>query len=68
MSDLEGRLRLKTIASHLMSIAVATNVVIEQVQKYASREVENSTTCKCSTYYLELDLIQRHSTPNASPR
>ncbi|KIM48201.1 hypothetical protein M413DRAFT_224313 [Hebeloma cylindrosporum] len=44
MSDLESRLRLKSIASHLMSIAVATNVVIEQVQKYASREVENSTT------------------------
>jgi hypothetical protein len=68
MTDLEGRLRLKSIASHLMSIAVATNVVIEQVQKYASREVENSTTCNCSAHYVELELIQRHSTPNTFPR
>lgn len=57
MSDLESRLKLKSIASHLMSIAVATNVVIEQVQKYASREVENSTTCNCSVYYAAFDLI-----------
>ncbi|KAF8973924.1 Rho GTPase activation protein [Flammula alnicola] len=44
MSDLENRLKLKSISSHLMSVAVATNVVIEQVQEYASREVENSAT------------------------
>jgi hypothetical protein len=45
MSDLESRLKLKNISSHLMSIAVATNVVIEQIQEYASREVENTATC-----------------------
>ncbi|KDR84991.1 hypothetical protein GALMADRAFT_233525 [Galerina marginata CBS 339.88] len=44
MSDLESRLKLKAISSHLMSIAVATNVVIEQVQEYALREVDNSST------------------------
>ncbi|KAF9481431.1 GTPase activating protein [Pholiota conissans] len=44
MSDLESRLKLKSVSSHLMSIAVATNVVIEQIQDYASREVENSAT------------------------
>lgn len=48
MSDLESRLKLKSISSHLMSIAVATNVVIEQIQDYASREVENSATCNLS--------------------
>ncbi|KAH9486933.1 putative Ras GTPase-activating-like protein ngap [Psilocybe cubensis] len=44
MSDLESRLKLKNISSHLMSIAVATNVVIEQVQQYAAQEVENTST------------------------
>ncbi|KAF8873707.1 hypothetical protein CPB84DRAFT_618997 [Gymnopilus junonius] len=43
-SDLESRLKLKTISPHLLSIAVATNVVIEQVQDYASREIDNSTS------------------------
>ncbi|KAJ3515401.1 hypothetical protein NLJ89_g1775 [Agrocybe chaxingu] len=44
MSDLENRLKLKNISTHLMAIAVAKNNVIEQVQKYASREVDNSST------------------------
>lgn len=46
MADLESRLKLKTISSQLISIAVATNVAIEQIQQYASREVDKSTSCR----------------------
>lgn len=46
MADLEGRLKIKSISLHLMSIAIARNVVVEQIQEYAAREVENSTACK----------------------
>jgi len=46
MSDLENSLKLKSISPHLMSIAIANDVVIEHVQDYAAREIVNSSTCK----------------------
>ncbi|TFK77098.1 Rho GTPase activation protein [Pluteus cervinus] len=44
MADFESKLKLKTIASQLMSIAIARNVLIEQVQELALREVDGTSS------------------------
>ncbi|KAF8898740.1 Rho GTPase activation protein [Infundibulicybe gibba] len=44
MTEFEMKLRLKTISTHLMSIAVARGVLIEQVQELAFKEVDGSTS------------------------
>ena len=46
MSDLEDSFKVKSISPHLMSIAIANDVIIEHVQDYAAREISNSSTCK----------------------
>ncbi|KAF4623907.1 hypothetical protein D9613_001809 [Agrocybe pediades] len=51
MSDLENRLKLKTVSTHLLSIAVATNTVVEQVQEYASREVGSESSSSLHTLF-----------------
>ena len=56
MADLESRLKLKTISSQLISIAVANNVAIKQIEEYASREVEKSTSCR-SIFFIQVVLI-----------
>lgn len=45
MNDFESHLKLKTTSTQLMSIAVAGNVLIEQVQELASREVDGTPSC-----------------------
>jgi hypothetical protein len=50
MNDFESKLKLKTISMQLMSVAVAENVLIEQVQEIASREVEGTSSCKCINF------------------
>ncbi|RDB28888.1 putative Ras GTPase-activating-like protein ngap [Hypsizygus marmoreus] len=42
MNDFETKLKLKTISAHLMSVAIARNVLVEQVQELASREVDGT--------------------------
>ncbi|KAF8642289.1 hypothetical protein AX16_009559 [Volvariella volvacea WC 439] len=42
MNDFESKLKLKTVSINLMSIAIARNVVIEQVQELALREVDGT--------------------------
>ncbi|TFK41156.1 Rho GTPase activation protein [Crucibulum laeve] len=42
--DFENKLNLKTASTQLMSIAIARDVLVEQVQVFASREVENSSS------------------------
>jgi hypothetical protein len=44
--DLENTMKLKSISHHLMSIAVANNVVIEHVRDYTAREIANASACK----------------------
>ena len=46
MTDFEGKLRLKGASCQLMSIAVAKNVLIEQVFDFADREVDGTPSCK----------------------
>lgn len=46
MNDFEAKLRLKTISSQLMSLAVAKNVLIEQVFELADREVDETPSCE----------------------
>ena len=55
MSDLENTLNLKSISRHLMSIAIANDVVIEHVRDYAAREIANTSTCKNN--YLSVTLV-----------
>ena len=38
----------------LVSIAVAENVLIEQVQEIASREVDGTPSCRCTTFRCSL--------------
>lgn len=46
MAEFETKLKLKTISTQLMSIAVAKNVLIDQVQDLAKREVDGTPPCK----------------------
>jgi hypothetical protein len=46
MGDFESQLKLKTTSTQLISIAVARNVLIEQVQELASREVDGTLSCE----------------------
>ncbi|TFL06548.1 Rho GTPase activation protein [Pterulicium gracile] len=45
-TDLDNRLKVKNLSHQLMSIAVAKNVLVEQVADLAEREVESSATTK----------------------
>ena len=56
MSDLENTLKLKSVSRHLMSIAIANNVVIEHVRDYAAREIANTSTCKNNYLFVMLAL------------
>ncbi|KAL0581609.1 hypothetical protein V5O48_000425 [Marasmius crinis-equi] len=44
LTDFESKLKLKTVATHLMAMAVADNKLIEQVQTLADREVDGSVS------------------------
>jgi len=46
MNDFESTLKLKTISMQLTFIAVAENILIEQVQEIASQEVGGTSSCK----------------------
>jgi hypothetical protein len=46
MADFESKFKLKTISHQLISIAVARNDLIEQVQDIAIREVDGTPSCK----------------------
>ena len=46
MTDFESKFRLKTTSSQLMSIAVAKNVLIEQIFEFAGREVDGTPSCE----------------------
>lgn len=51
MSDFENKLKLKTIATQLMSIAIARNVVIDHIQELAIQEVEGASTSQSSFFW-----------------
>lgn len=53
MSEFEAKLKLKTVSVHLMSVALAQNTLIEQVQELATREVDGTLSCKSSDLLLE---------------
>jgi hypothetical protein len=46
MADFESKFKLKTISHQLISIAVAKNDLIEQVQEIALREVDGTPSCE----------------------
>ncbi|OCH96153.1 Rho GTPase activation protein [Obba rivulosa] len=44
MQDLETHFKLKTISSHIMSIAIAKNVLMDNIMELADREVDGTVT------------------------
>ena len=44
-ADCEAKLKLKAVASQLMSVAIAKDVFLEQVQELASRTVDGTPHC-----------------------
>lgn len=60
MCDLENILKLKSISLHLLSIAIANDVVIEHVQDYAAREIANSSTCMYNCLFIALIFLTIH--------
>ncbi|KAF9270219.1 Rho GTPase activation protein [Marasmius fiardii PR-910] len=51
LTDFESKLKLKTVASQLMSMAVADSKLIEQVQILADREVDGSVSSAHQTLF-----------------
>jgi len=45
MIDFEKKLHFKTLSIHLMSIAVAKKVLLENVFEFADREVDGTPSC-----------------------
>ena len=50
MTDFDSKLKLKNLSTQLMSIAVAKNVLVEQVADLADREVDSSSSSSPSKY------------------
>lgn len=47
MRELETRLKMKNVNRDIMSIAVAKNVLLDNILELADREVDGTLTCKC---------------------
>ena len=49
MRELEGRLKTKNVNQNIMSIAIAKNVLLENIMELADKEVDGTLTCKTSS-------------------
>ena len=47
MRELEARLKMKNVNRDIMSIAIAKNVLLDNIMELADREVDGTLTCKC---------------------
>ncbi|KAI0669886.1 Rho GTPase activation protein [Trametes maxima] len=45
MRDLESRLKMKNVNNNIMSVAIAKNVLLENIMELADREVDGTLTC-----------------------
>ena len=52
MRELETRLKMKNVNNNIMSIAIAKNVLLENIMELADREVDG--TLSCEYQYLEV--------------
>ena len=50
MRDLETRLKMKNVNQNIMSIAIAKNVLLENIMELADREVDGTQTCECDAF------------------
>ena len=50
MRDLETRLKMKNVNQNIMSIAIAKNVLLENIMELADREVDGTQTCECDVF------------------
>ena len=46
MVDFDRKLQLKSMYTHLISIAIAKNDLIEQIFEFADREVDGTPSCE----------------------
>ncbi|OBZ79003.1 Ras GTPase-activating protein gap-2 [Grifola frondosa] len=46
MRELESRLKLKNISIHIISIAIAKNILMDHIMELADREVDGTLTCE----------------------
>ena len=46
MQEFETRLKMKNVNQNIMSIAIAKNVLLENIMELADREVDGTLTCK----------------------
>ena len=46
MQEFETRLKMKNVNHNIMSIAIAKNVLLENIMELADREVDGTLTCK----------------------
>ncbi len=46
MRELETRLKMKNVNNNIMSIAIAKNVLLENIMELADREVDGTLTCE----------------------
>ena len=50
MRDLETRLKTKNVNQNIMSIAIAKNVLLENIMELADRDVDGTQTCECDAF------------------
>lgn len=46
MTDLESKLKLRNVSNHIISIAIAKNVLVDNIMELADREVDGTLTCE----------------------
>lgn len=46
MRELETRLKMKNVNNNIMSIAIAKNVLLENIMELADREVDGTLSCE----------------------
>ena len=48
MRELETRLKMKNVNHNIMSVAIAKNILLEDIMALADREVDGTLTCECA--------------------
>ena len=50
MRELETRLKMKNVNHNIMSVAIAKNVLLENIIELADREVDGTLTCESAPF------------------
>lgn len=52
LNDLEQELKLQRLAEHILALAVVRNVLMDNLFELAKREVDNTSNCTLSAYFI----------------